>query len=129
MIHCFVHAPCGKGWNGELLMHLEKDCGQFKQHLVRKEFESWFPEFDFDEMVYDPSPTTDQITAYLLRRENGMMQRMSAFRTYEDCEWKVWIKGLEKHSPSRARQFKFMRSHITILYHEAPTQKIGGEDD
>ena len=124
MIHCFVHAPNKNGWQGEILLHIEKDSGNFKQAIVRKLFNSIYDADDFDDMCYDPTPTPDQVAAYLLRRENGMMQRLSVYKSYEDLSFDDWIKGLRKNYPYLAKYAVFLRTVKSISMNELPTLEV-----
>jgi len=123
MMHCFVHAPNKNGWNGEVLLHLEKANGSFREKEVRNIFESLYPNDDFYSMHYHPDPTVTQVSSYLLRRENGLMQRISVVKSYEDLSFEDWVEGIRKHYPYIAKYAVFVRNYKQV-YFDPPTVKI-----
>lgn len=107
MFYCFIHAPIDNGWNGELLLALEKKT-HFRVAEVEKLCGLLFPNEDFCSLYYDDKVFPDRLNAYQLRRERGMMQRISISGTYEDLHFDEWIKALTKHYPHLAKYVKFL---------------------
>lgn len=97
MVYCFVHAPIQNGWAGELLFVKYKEDGVFHEEDIKKIVTSLYPNEEWDDLIFTPHPSLDDIEAYLARREVGMMQRVSIAKTFEDLHFNEWLLAIKKH--------------------------------
>ena len=100
MKYCFVHAPNSDGWNGELVLALRKNRGDFRLHDVQIIMRDLYPNDDVDSWHYDNNVSENKIAEYLTRKEKGFMQRRSIYGTYEDLHFDEWEKSMIKKYPN-----------------------------
>lgn len=98
MVYCFVHAPIRNGWSGEILFVKKKQEGVFHEDDIRKLCAQLYPQEEWDDLIWTPHPSLDDIEAYLTRREKGMMQRISTSKTFEDLHFDEWVRAIRHNS-------------------------------
>lgn len=115
MTVCFVHAPLDNGWNGEILLVLNKREGHFRLKDVERMVSKIYTEHDKDSFHYDNNVALDRVKDWNERKERAMMQRRSAYGTYEDLYFDEWIKGISRHYYHLAKFAKFI---LPIILHD-----------
>lgn len=119
MKYCFVHAPSNSSWQGIILLAPHRDGEQrFRERDIKHACEVLYPNEDFYDLIYDPNPSPEQVSQYLLRREKGFLQRATQERTYEDLHFDEWIKILGHHYPQLAKFAHFVQagSEVTKFF-------------
>lgn len=107
MVYCFVYAPIKRRWAGELLYVARDETAVYMDH-VEEVCSKLFYKDKFHTFITEPNAPEQRVSNYLLRREHGMLQRMTASGTYEDLHFDEWCKAVGKHYPELADFGRFL---------------------